>query len=94
MNRWAVALILFPAALLLAALGVHWQTQGGQGNEEWVILIVAGTTIFLVLAMYASQMVSRAGRAILVTVALALDGVLGFALWSSLNPTTVQVASG
>jgi len=93
MNRWAVASILVPAASLLAALGVYWQTQGGQGNDEWVILIVAGT-IFLVLAMYASQMVSRAGRAILVTVALVLDGVLGFALWSSLNPTTVQVASG
>lgn len=93
MNRWAVALILVPAALLLAALGVYWQTQGGQGNDEWVLLIVAAT-IFLVLAMYASQMVSRAGRAILVTVALILDGALGFALWSSLDPPTEVLIRG
>jgi hypothetical protein len=93
MNRWAVALILIPATLLLAALGIYWQTQGSQGNEAWVLLIVAGT-IFLVLAMYASQMVSRAGRAILVTVALILDGLLGFALWSLLNPPTEVLVLG
>ena len=90
MHRWAVALILGPAALLLTALGIHWQSQGGLGNEGWVLFIVAGT-IFLVSAIYASQMVSRAGRTFLVTVALILDGSLGFARWSSLNPPTEVV---
>ena len=93
MNRWSVALILVPAALLLAALGIYWQTQGSQDNGAWVLLIVTGT-IFLVLAMYASQMASRAGRAILVTGALTLDGSLGFALWSLLNPPTEVVVLG
>ena len=88
MYRWSVAVILVPAALLLAAFGIFWQTQGSDGNQAWVPIIVVAM-IFVIMAMYASQMVTRVGRAILITIALLVDGLLGYALWYMMTPHAI-----
>jgi hypothetical protein len=88
MKRWAGAMILVPAALLLAAIGIYWQTQAHQGGQAWGLPIM-GSTIFVALAIYVSHVVSRVGRAILFTIALVLDGLLGLVLWALLIPHEV-----